>query len=129
MMDKLTTNGIRITVETFYQQNYSRPMENKYIFAYRINIENRSSKTVQLLRRHWYIKDSSGMVREVEGEGVIGKQPILSPGESHQYVSWSPLVSDIGKMYGTFLMLNKDNGSQFRVSIPEFKLIAPFKLN
>ncbi len=128
-MDTLTTNGIKISVETFYQQNYSRPLENKYIFAYRIHIENRSSKTVQLMRRHWYIKDSSGSVREVEGEGVIGKQPVLRPGEGHQYVSWSPLISDIGKMYGTYLMLNKETKSQFRVSIPEFKLIAPFKQN
>ena len=128
-METLITNGIKISVETFYQKSYSRPLENKYIFAYRIYIENLSSKTVRLMRRHWYIKDSSGTIREVEGEGVIGKQPTLSPGESHQYVSWSPLVSDIGKMYGTFLMLNKDTGSQFRVSIPEFKLIAPFKLN
>jgi ApaG protein len=128
-MEKLTTKGIKISVETSYQKDYSRPFENKYIFAYRIHIENMSSSIVQLMRRHWIIKDSSGATREVEGEGVIGKQPVLSPGESHQYISWSPLTSDIGKMYGTFLMLNKDTGTEFQVSIPEFKLIAPFKLN
>lgn len=128
-METLTTNGIKISVETFYQKDYSRPLENKYIFAYRIYIENKSNHVVRLIRRHWFIKDSSGAVREVEGEGVIGKQPILSPGESHQYISWSPLTSDIGKMYGTYLMLNKDNNTEFKVSIPEFKLIAPFKLN
>lgn len=128
-MEKLTTKGIKISVETFYQKDYSRPMENKYIFAYRVHIENKSGSTVQLMRRHWFIKDSSGATREVEGEGVIGKQPVLSSGEAHQYISWSPLTSDIGMMYGSFLMLNKDNGSSFRIPIPEFKLIAPFKMN
>ena len=128
-METLTTNGIRISIETFYQQNYSRPLENKYIFAYRVSIENRSSKTVQVMRRHWYIKDSSGLTREVEGEGIVGKQPTLYPGEIHQYVSWSPLISDIGKMHGTYLLVNKDTGQEFRVSIPHFKLIAPFKNN
>ncbi len=128
-METLTTNGIKISVETFYQKNYSRPMENKYIFAYRVSIENRSNKVVQVLRRHWYIKDSSGVVREVEGEGIVGKQPVIYPGEVHQYVSWSPLISDIGKMYGTYLLLNKDADKEFRVSIPHFSLIAPFKNN
>lgn len=128
-MEKLTTKGIKISVDTFYQKDYSRPLANKYIFAYRIQIENKSGSTVQLMRRHWIIKDSSGATREVEGAGVIGKQPILGPGESHHYISWSPLTSDIGKMYGTFLMLNKDDGTSFRIPIPEFKLIAPFKYN
>ncbi len=128
-MSTLTTKGIRISVETFYQSNFSRPLDNKYVFAYRVTIENLSSSTVQLLRRHWIIKDASGAVREVEGEGVIGKQPILEPGETHQYVSWSPLLSDIGKMYGTYQMENQLTGNQFDIPIPEFQLIAPFKLN
>jgi len=128
-METLTTNGIKISVETFYQSNYSKPMENKYIFAYRINIQNNNDFTVQLLRRHWHILDSNGMLREVEGDGVIGKQPVLSSGESHQYVSWSQLLTDVGKMYGTFLMVRQEDGEAFRVRIPEFKLVAPFKLN
>lgn len=128
-METLTTNGIKISVETFYQQNSSEPREGKFIFAYRISIENKSTKTVQLLRRHWIIMDSTGSGREVEGEGVIGKQPILKPGETHQYASWCNLNSDIGKMYGTFLMLNKDANKEFRVTIPEFKLSPPYKLN
>lgn len=128
-METLTTNGIKISVETFYQQSSSLPREGKFIFAYRVSIENKSSKTVQLLRRHWIIMDSNGSGREVEGEGVIGKQPTLQPGETHQYASWCNLNSDIGKMYGTFLMLNKNTNKEFRVTIPEFKLTPPYKLN
>lgn len=128
-MEALITNGIKISVETFYQANYSRPMDNKFVFAYRVTIENIGAETVQLMRRHWFIYDSSGVTREVEGEGVIGKQPILAPGESHQYVSWSPLISDIGKMTGTFLMKNTDTQEEFRVTIPDFKLITPYKMN
>jgi len=128
-METLTTKGITISVESFYHSGYSKPVENKYVFAYRINIENKSDQTVQLLRRHWFIHDSNGAIREVEGEGVIGKQPVLVAGASHQYVSWSPLMTDVGKMYGTYLMLDKASGKEFKVKIPEFKLIAPFKGN
>lgn len=128
-MEALTTRGIKVSVETQYQQAYSRPLEMKYIFSYHITIENLSNETVQLLRRHWYIFDSTGVIREVEGEGVIGKQPILEPGESHQYASWSPLMTEMGKMYGSYLFINQVDGEQFRVEIPEFHLLAPFKLN
>ncbi len=128
-METLTTKGIKISVETFYHEKHSRPVEQKFVFVYQINIENKSNATVQLLRRHWYIFDSNGLVREVEGDGVIGKQPILRPGQSHKYVSWSPLQSEMGKMYGYFLMLDRVSKSQFKVPVPEFKLIAPFKMN
>lgn len=127
-MDALTTNGIKVIVETFYQAEHSRPLEQKYIFAYRITIENLSDETVQLLRRHWFIYDSLGPVREVEGEGVVGQQPILQPAGSHQYISWCPIVSEIGKMTGAFLMRRQD-GSTFHVQVPEFKLVAPQKMN
>lgn len=128
-MEALITRGIKVSVETFYQPAYSHPLEMKYIFSYHITIENLSSETVQLLRRHWYIYDSNGVIREVEGEGIIGKQPILQPGESHQYASWSPLMTEMGKMYGTYLFARDSDGEQFRVKIPEFQLLAPFKLN
>jgi ApaG protein len=123
------TNGIRVSVETFYQEDYSRPDEGKFIFAYRITIKNESDYTVQLLRRHWYIVDSNGTVREVEGEGVIGEQPILKPGQSHQYVSWSHLTTEIGKMHGNYLFMRQSDGSRFNATIPEFHLMAPFKMN
>ncbi|MEO1515956.1 MAG: Co2+/Mg2+ efflux protein ApaG [Bacteroidota bacterium] len=128
-MTTLTTNGIKISVRTVYQPEHSAPHRQQYIHAYQITIENLSNTTVQLLRRHWIILDSNGTKREVEGEGVRGEQPILTPGQTHRYHSWSPLLTDIGKMYGTFLMARQVDNRQFRVRIPEFKLIAPFKMN
>ncbi|MFN7116892.1 MAG: Co2+/Mg2+ efflux protein ApaG [Saprospiraceae bacterium] len=128
-METLITRGIKVSVETQYQPAYSRPLEMKYVFSYHITIENMSEETVQLLRRHWYIFDSNGVIREVEGEGVIGKQPILHPGESHEYASWSPLMTEMGKMYGFYLFVRQSDDEQFKVQIPEFQLLAPFKLN
>jgi len=124
-----TTKGIKVSVETMYQPTYSKPLNYEYVHAYRITIENMSSITVQLLRRHWYIWDSNNILREVEGEGVIGQQPTLKPGESHQYVSGCPLRTEMGKMYGTFLMQDQDSLATFKVNIPEFELVAPFKMN
>lgn len=127
-METLTTNGIKVSVETFYQAEHSRPLEQKFIFAYRITIENHSSDTVQLMRRQWFIHDSSGVTREVEGEGVVGQQPVLHPTDFHQYVSWCPLTTEMGKMVGSFLMRRED-GSTFSVRVPEFRFMAPQKLN
>lgn len=128
-MNTLTSNGIRVTVETYFQPEHSRPREQKYIYAYRITIENMSNVTVQLLRRHWIIMDSNGITREVEGEGVIGKQPVLKPGESHQYISWTHLITDIGYMKGQYLMQSLPDGKQFKVKIPRFVMIYPSKMN
>lgn len=123
------TNGIKVSVDAFYQPSYSKPLKSRFIFSYLITIENLSRKTVQLLRRHWIILDSKGVVREVEGDGVIGRQPILKPGQTHQYSSWSHLMTEMGKMRGFFTMRNKSDQKEFKVNIPEFKLIAPFKNN
>ena len=100
-----------------------------YVFTYRISIENNSQHTVQLLRRHWYIHDANTLVREVEGEGVVGQQPVLEAGESHEYVSGCNLKSGMGKMYGNYLMERVIDGKKFKVKIPEFTMFAPFKLN
>src|SRR5579883_3326024 len=127
-MVKQVTEGVSISVETFYQPAQSNPLSAEFLFAYRITIENLSTMPVQLLRRHWYIKDSNGSNREVEGEGVIGQQPIIEPGDSYQYVSAANLRSEIGKMYGTYEMQNLYNHKLFAVNIPEFQLIAPFKM-
>ena len=123
------TEGIKVSVETEYQPVYSDPIQFHYVFTYKITIENLSEYTVQLKHRHWYIVDSNGMIREVEGEGVIGQQPILSSGEAHQYVSWSHLFTEIGKMYGYYLFVKQINGEMFKVHIPEFQLVVPSKLN
>ncbi|HMP91589.1 MAG TPA: ApaG domain, partial [Phnomibacter sp.] len=85
-MQSLTTQGVQITVETFYQADFSQPLQQEYMFAYRITLVNHNSFTIQLLRRKWYITDSRGEQREVEGEGVVGQQPILSPGQLFEYV-------------------------------------------
>ncbi|MBW3544721.1 MAG: Co2+/Mg2+ efflux protein ApaG [Bacteroidetes bacterium] len=123
------TQGVKVSVETAYQPEYSSPGQMHYVFTYRISIENNSQHTVQLLRRQWYIHDANNLVREVEGEGVVGQQPVLESGESHQYVSGCNLKSGMGKMYGTYLMERIIDGKKFRVKIPEFTMIAPFKLN
>ncbi|MCS6991926.1 MAG: Co2+/Mg2+ efflux protein ApaG [Chitinophagales bacterium] len=124
-----TTEGVKITVETFYQEDYSHPLMQEYLFAYRIRIENQSDVPIRLLRRHWYIFDSNGTYREVEGEGVVGQQPIIGPKQSHQYVSGCHLRSEMGRMHGTYLMERLTDGRMFEVAIPAFQLIAPYKLN
>lgn len=128
-MDTKTTEGVKVTVTTNYLPDYSSPVQQHFVFAYRIKIENNSEFTVKLLRRHWYIHDTTGTVREVEGEGVVGQQPTLEPGESHEYVSGCNLKTGIGKMRGTYLMERLVDGRQFDVTIPEFTLIVPYKLN
>lgn len=128
-MVQQVTEGVSVTVETFYQPNQSNPVNSEFLFAYRITIENLSTMPVQLISRHWHIVDSNGTEREVEGEGVVGQQPIIQPGENYQYVSAANLRSDIGKMYGTYQMVNLYNKKSFEVTIPEFQLIAPFKMN
>ncbi|KAA5540167.1 Co2+/Mg2+ efflux protein ApaG [Adhaeribacter rhizoryzae] len=128
-MGTTTTQGVKVTVTTNYLPDYSSPGQQHYVFAYKINIQNNSEFTVKLLRRHWYIHDSNGVVREVEGEGVVGQQPVLEPGEAHEYVSGCNLKSGIGKMRGTYLMERLVDGKQFNVVIPEFVLIVPYKLN
>ncbi|GEO06890.1 protein ApaG [Adhaeribacter aerolatus] len=128
-MATTTTQGVKVTVTTNYLPDYSSPGQQHFVFAYKINIQNNSEFTVKLLRRHWFIHDSNGIVREVEGEGVVGQQPVLEPGESHEYVSGCNLKSGIGKMRGTYLMERLVDGRQFNVVIPEFVLIVPYILN
>lgn len=124
-----TTEGVRISVLTEHQPDQSSAAQRHFAFAYRIRIENKSENTVQLLRRHWTIYDSNGTVREVEGEGVVGQQPILEPGEAHEYVSGCNLKTTMGKMVGTYLMERIIDGKRFRVTVPEFLLVVPYRLN
>ncbi len=123
------TEGVKVSVVTEYQPDYSNPRQSHFVFTYKVIIENHSENTVKLLRRHWNIFDSNGIVREVEGEGVVGQQPILEPGEIHEYVSGCNLRTNLGKMAGTYLMERVLDGRQFRVVIPEFTLIVPYRLN
>ena len=128
-MDTQTTQGVQVTVTTNYLPDYSSPGQQHFVFAYKINIQNNSEFTVKLLRRYWQIFDSNGTVREVEGEGVVGQQPVLEPGESHQYVSGCNLKTGIGKMVGNYTMERLVDSREFKVEIPEFVLIVPYKLN
>jgi len=123
------TQGIKVSVETEYQPAYSSPSQHHFVFTYRITIENQSEYTIQLMRRHWNIYDAGYMMREVEGEGVVGQQPVLEPGQLHQYVSGCNLKSGIGKMVGTYQMERVVDGTKMLVNIPEFTMIAPLRLN
>jgi ApaG protein len=123
------TEGVKVSVETNYQPEYSSPTQMHYVFTYRITIENHSDYSVKLQRRHWFIHDANNAIREVEGEGVVGQQPILEPGETHQYVSGCNLRSGLGKMHGIYLMEKIMDGKTFDVIIPEFTMIVPYILN
>lgn len=128
MISKIS-EGVTISVETFFQPEYSNPVNGEYMFAYRITLENNNSFPVQLLRRHWYIFDSNAEHREVEGEGVIGIQPVINSGERYQYVSGCNLRSEMGKMHGMYFMENNHNKQTFIINVPAFEMIVPSKLN
>jgi len=128
-MTSMITEGVQVSVETFYQEDYSNPMQGEYMFAYRVEIENYNSFPVQLHRRHWFIFDSNATRREVEGEGVVGIQPVILPGETYRYVSGCNLKTEMGRMVGTYQMENLDTREQFTVQIPSFEMIVHYKNN
>jgi ApaG protein len=128
-MSSKISEGVEVNVETFYQPDYSNPVSGEYMFAYRISIENHNSFPVKLHRRHWHIFDSNGTYREVEGEGVVGIQPTVKPGEKYQYVSGCNLRTEMGKMHGTYTMENLNDKKTFEVNIPAFEMIVPFKMS
>lgn len=123
------TEGIRVSVRSAYIPEESSPRHSHYVFAYQVHIENESPYTVQLLSRKWIITNGTGQKQIVEGDGVIGKQPTLNPGEIHEYVSGCNFTTPIGKMEGHYLMVRKADGSKFRVRIPAFTMAAPEVLN
>jgi ApaG protein len=118
-----TTEKITITVRPIYLDGQSDMLGKKFVFAYFIRIENNSLTPVQLLRRHWYIRNAQDELREVEGEGVVGKQPVIVPGDSHEYSSFAVLDTFEGSMEGTYLM-RRPNGDTFYVTVPRFTLRA-----
>ena len=128
-MNTLTTHGITISVESFYQASESMPSSGRYIFSYRVTIKNNGDTQVQLLRRKWLIQNGFGDRHIVEGEGVIGKQPIISPGEAYSYHSWCPLGSPIGRMQGFYQMKRPYEVKPFNAFIPAFTLVAPLLNN
>jgi len=115
--------GIRVTVRPMYLRDQSEPSQQHYVFAYFVRIENVASAVAQLISRRWLIHDSSGEDIEVKGEGVVGEQPIISPGELHEYQSFCILKSGEGFMEGHYNFLSPD-GTSFRAEIPRFTLSA-----
>lgn len=119
-----TTNAIRVTVKPIYLEDQSSPADNHFVWAYQVCIENTGRDTVQLLTRHWRITDSLGRVQEVRSAGVVGEQPVLSPGQSFEYTSGTPLATPSGIMEGSYNM-EAAGGERFDVTIPAFSLDSP----
>ena len=123
------TRGIKISVLTTFEGTYFKNHKMHYAFSYHITIENHSKDSVQLISRHWEILDALNNPEIVDGEGIIGKKPVLKPGESHTYSSGCLLCGPFGSMQGYFNMINFTSTRSFKVIVPSFKLGAPFALN
>lgn len=128
-MVQQVTRGIKISVETSFEGTFYKNYKVQFAFGYKVTIENQSKDSVQLNSRHWRIYDALNNIEIVDGEGVIGKKPVLKPGESHTYNSGCLLTSPFGAMQGYYNMVNFTTTGKFRVAIPAFKLNAPFALN
>jgi ApaG protein len=121
-----TTDNVRVAVQSYFLEEQSEPSDNQYVWAYRIKIANEGETTVQLLSRHWIITDGAGATQEVKGEGVIGEQPIITPGQDFIYTSGTPLKTPTGFMRGTYEMQD-ENGEHFFIEIPNFSLDSPYQ--
>lgn len=128
-MSTLITSGIQISVRTIFRSDLSNLFEQNFFFNYLIEMENQNEFDVQLLTREWYIFDSLSEARYVSGEGVVGEQPILKPGERFNYTSGCELFSDMGMMKGFYTFKNLKSGELFQVIVPTFLLEYPNKLN
>lgn len=126
MMYEKTTNDISIQVEPCFLAEQSRPEDEHYVWAYHVRIENKGNDIVQLRSRYWKITDEFGNTHEVQGEGVIGQQPTLAPGETFEYTSGTPLPTPGGIMTGNYKMVNV-HGQSFTVDIPAFSLDSPYQ--
>jgi len=119
-----TTDGVTVRVSVSYLPEQSEPRRGRWFWGYHIRVENEGARTVQLLTRHWIITDGRGDRHSVEGEGVVGEQPLIEPGGSFDYVSGCPLATPSGAMQGSYRMVD-DTGRPFDVAIPRFSLLAP----
>ena len=127
-MSDTTTRGIRVQVESYYDEERSSPQESYYFFAYRVRISNIGRETAQLLSREWIITDGNGDTQRVHGPGVVGEQPVLAPGEEFEYTSFCPLPTPVGAMHGSYLMALLD-GERFEAEIAPFSLAVPHAVN
>ncbi len=128
-MESLITQMVEVNVVTTFQPRFSKPSTRDFLFSYQVTITNLNYHPVKLLRRSWKVFDSNGETRNIEGEGVIGEQPVIQSGESYTYRSICNLKTDIGKMLGSFIMERQKDNSLINVRILEFTLIAPNRLN
>lgn len=119
------TRDVRVTVRASFLADQSEPERGHYVWAYRVSIANEGRQTVQLLRRSWCITDAQGRTQRVHGEGVVGEQPVLDPGESFEYTSGTPLATPSGFMRGAYHMVMAATGEAFDVAIPGFSLDSP----
>ena len=127
-MNSATTRGVTITATPQFLEDQSEPFENRYYWAYTIEIRNDGTETVQLLNRWWHITDGLGRTQDVRGPGVVGEQPILKPGESYRYTSGVPLQTPSGFMQGEYQMV-RPGGETFQAKIPVFSLDSPYANN
>lgn len=118
-----TTHGVTVRVSVSFLPEQSEPGRRRYFWAYHIRIENGGRQAVQLMRRRWLISDGRGTLHKVEGDGVVGEQPVIGPGDAFDYVSGCPLDTSTGSMRGAYEMVRED-GSSFEVTIPRFALTA-----
>lgn len=123
------TKGIKISVETKFEGSFLKGQILHHAFMYFITIENQSKDVVQLLSRHWKILESVSRPQYINGNGVVGKKPVIKPGESHTYQSGSLITSPLGSMTGTYIMINFSTAKKFNVDVPSFKLSVPYILN
>jgi ApaG protein len=123
------TKGVLVSVRSAFVMEQSSPNLDHFMFAYQITILNESRETMQLMRRRWVITDGHGVKRIVEGDGVIGHQPVLEPGEEHEYISGCDFDTPIGQMTGHYTMLRHSDGAEFDVAIPKFVMATPSTLN
>lgn len=119
------TEGVRVTVQAFYLEDRSEPDEGQWVWAYQVEIENLSSRTLQLRRRSWLITDGRGRTLKVDGEGVVGEQPVLPPGARFEYTSGTPLQTPSGFMRGSYQMRDMETGAAFDAEVPPFSLDSP----
>jgi ApaG protein len=118
------STAIQISVESLYLPDQSEPEGERYVFAYTVTIRNTGALPARLLNRHWIITDANGKVQEVQGEGVVGEQPHILPGQQHRYSSGAVIETPVGTMEGSYGM-RTDDGAQFRAAIPRFRLAVP----
>ncbi len=124
-----TTEGVTIEVQVTFLPQQSTPMRSAFAHIYNISIHNHRSSPIQLLRRHWIVQDADGRRNLVEGDGVIGQQPVIEPGGHYHYSSWTHVSTPLGQMKGAYTMINLDNEILFQVEVPAFLLIYPPLLN